>query len=767
MVFLSGAWWSGHSWHRQKLLAEKRGEVLAGLDHSGNELIIELNRRFEILNALKAFVDAHALSTTFGADFESFARERIGNIGAIYGAALAPGGVMRFVYPLAGNEKNLGNVLTNDPRPEVRADVARAIQSRRIVISTVIDLRRGGVGVVGRLAVYRNDEFWGLINIAVDVLAVLREAGVTEKGKLQMALRAANGDVFFGEPAVFQSDPIIHRIELPDAYWELAAIPSNGWSGAIGRELRILDAGALSAVILLSMVAYLIAFRDARLASAVESRTREIDSARRDIEKELTERKAVEARLQAAEERYRHLVEFSPDAVLVNFQGRIVYVNTAALRLFGAARREDLLGRSPLDFIPANLRAEIAGRQKMVLESGMASEIGAQERTRLDGSIVQVETVAAPVAWEGGTAVQVIFRDVTELRKAEVWRRTLVETIQDALVSIDRQGRIVMFNPAAERMFGYSRVEITGQRVSVLMAEPYASEHDEYIERYQKTREARVIGRVRSVTAKRKSGELFPIEISVAEMEGEEDIPYAALIRDVSERDRLQSQLIESERLASIGATAAKIGHELANPINGMSLTIQLLEQRLSRQMSPADNQTNATVKRLKDEILRLNELTRQFREFVRKEKYNFQPTELRKLIDDVVKLQEPGFVERNIQVEAVIAPELPAVKVDGDKIKQVLLNLLKNAAEAMPNGGEITIEARATQQAVILEITDTGMGIPLDVDAFEPFVTTKREGTGIGLVVVRQIVTAHGGAISYRSQPGRGTTFHIDLPRN
>jgi len=375
--------------------------------------------------------------------------------------------------------------------------------------------------------------------------------------------------------------------------------------------------------------------------------------------------------------------------------------------------------------------------------------------------------VAAPVAWEGGTAVQVIFRDVSELRKAEAWRRTLIENTQDALVSIDRQGRVVMFNPAAERMFGYSRAEIAGQKVNVLMAEPYASEHDEYIERYEKTREARAIGRVRSVTAKRKSGELFPIDISVSEMEGEEDIPYAALIRDVSENYRLHSQLVESERLASIGATAAKIGHELANPINGMSLTIQLLEQRLSRQINPPDQQTNATVKRLKDEIIRLNDLTRQFREFVRKEKYDFQPTELRKLIDDVIKLQEPHFVERGIQVEAVVSPDLPAVRVDGNKIKQVLLNLLKNAAEAMPNGGKITIEARATQNSVILEITDTGVGIPLDIDAFEPFTTTKKEGTGIGLVIVRQIVTAHGGRISYRSQPGQGTSFRMELPRN
>ncbi|MDZ4341953.1 MAG: PAS domain S-box protein [Candidatus Binatia bacterium] len=255
----------------------------------------------------------------------------------------------------------------------------------------------------------------------------------------------------------------------------------------------------------------------------------------------------------------------------MNFAGRIVYVNTAALRLFGAARREDLIGRSAFDYVPVTLRADIQALNKKTLESGLPGRVDAQERTRLDGSIVQVETAAAPVAWEGGTAVQVIFRDVTDLRKAEAWLRALIETTQDALVSIDRQGRIVMFNPAAERMFGYARAEIAGQKVNTLMAEPYASDHDDYIERYKNTREARAIGRVRATMAKRKSGELFPIEISVTEMEGEEDIPFAALIRDVSEKDRLQAQLVESERLASIGATAAKIGHELANPINGMS----------------------------------------------------------------------------------------------------------------------------------------------------------------------------------------------------
>jgi signal transduction histidine kinase len=149
-----------------------------------------------------------------------------------------------------------------------------------------------------------------------------------------------------------------------------------------------------------------------------------------------------------------------------------------------------------------------------------------------------------------------------------------------------------------------------------------------------------------------------------------------------------------------------------------------------------------------------------------RGERYNFQPTELAGLIDDVVKIQTPHFAQLNIQIEHCIPTDLPTVTVDRDKIKQALLNLVKNAAEAMPGGGKINIEASTTEDSVLIDITDTGTGIPLNIDAFEPFMTTKKEGTGIGLVIVRQIITAHGGKISYRSRPGQSTTFRIELPR-
>jgi two-component system, LuxR family, sensor kinase FixL len=407
--------------------------------------------------------------------------------------------------------------------------------------------------------------------------------------------------------------------------------------------------------------------------------------------------------------------------------------------------------------------------RQIAIITAVAAQLGfALQRKRAEEELKKNEALLRQAREELEIRVQErtleVARGEENLKRSASWLRSLIAATQDAVVSIDRRGCIMLFNPAAERIFGYAAAEIIGRKVNELMAEPYASEHDGYIARYERTGEAHAIGRIRTVVAKRKNGKLFPIELSVTEIEVDQEVHYAAFIRDISEKARLQDQLVERERLATIGTTAAKIGHELANPLNGMSLTIQLLEQRLNRQANPPDSQVAATVKRLKDEISRLNQLARQFLTISRREKYDFQPTELSNLINDVVNIQSPHFAQLNIQIEQLAHTNLPTIAVDPKKIKQALLNLLKNAAEAMPGGGKINIEARATGNGILIEITDTGTGIPLDIDAFEPFVTTKKEGTGIGLVIVRQIITAHGGNISYRSRPGEGTTFRVEL---
>ena len=228
---------------------------------------------------------------------------------------------------------------------------------------------------------------------------------------------------------------------------------------------------------------------------------------------------------------------------------------------------------------------------------------------------------------------------------------------------------------------------------------------------------------------------------------------------------KLQQQAVESERLATIGTMAAKFGHELGNPLNGMSLTIQLLEQRLRKQAATSDEQVASTLSRLKSEISRLNTLLQDFRSLSRKENYNFQPISVAALVGEAIEIELPRYVEQGVDVESSFTTDLPPITVDIDKMKQVILNLAKNAIEAMPHGGKLSFNAVATNGAVTLDVSDTGAGIPPEVDIFEPFFTTKSFGTGIGMTIVRQIIAAHGGSVSYRSEPGKGTTFSIKLP--
>jgi PAS domain S-box-containing protein len=464
------------------------------------------------------------------------------------------------------------------------------------------------------------------------------------------------------------------------------------------------------------------------------------------------------------------LIETTQDAVVsIDRRGCIVLFNAAAERVFGYSAGE-IVGRKVNDLMAEPYATEHDGyiaRYERTGEPRAIGRIRTVEGRRKSGETFPLELSVTQVATAESEEVHyaAFMRDISEVRRSQAWLQSLIETTQDAVLSIDRQGRVVLFNPAAEQIFGYAREEVIGQKVNMLMAEPYATEHDEYIARYERTGEARAIGRIRTVSARRKDGALFPIELSVTEISLDQDVHYAAFIRDISEKTRLQTQLVENERLAAIGSTAARIGHELANPLNGMSLTIQLLEQRLNRLTDGAGTQLAPTVKRLKDEISRLQKLLGEFATISRKEKYEFRPVNLVQLIEDIVGLQAPQLASNGIEIRTSLPRNLPVVNIDRDKIKQALLNLIKNSAEAMPQGGSITIDADNANGTVVLEITDTGQGIPLDIDAFEPFVTTKKEGTGIGLVIVRQILTAHEGRISYRSTPGKGTTFRVELP--
>src|SRR5262249_14309982 len=170
-------------------------------------------------------------------------------------------------------------------------------------------------------------------------------------------------------------------------------------------------------------------------------------------------------------------------------------------------------------------------------------------------------------------------------------------------------------------------------------------------------------------------------------------------------------------------------------------------------------------LRNLMSEIMRLTVLLEEFRALARRQKLNLRPTSLVPLVADLLAVENPAYAARGIKVESVFPPDLPALIADGEKLKQVLLQLCKNAAEAMPQGGTLTLRAHDSRGQVHLEVSDTGIGIPAGIDIFEPFITTKSQGTGLGLTVVRQIVSAHKGTLTYHSVPGEGTTFTLMLP--
>ena len=236
-----------------------------------------------------------------------------------------------------------------------------------------------------------------------------------------------------------------------------------------------------------------------------------------------------------------------------------------------------------------------------------------------------------------------------------------------------------------------------------------------------------------------------------------------SVARDEGRRRRLERQL-ERERLAAIGAAAAKLAHEVGNPINGMLLNLQLLGRRIAARQP--HERLEALVSRVEGEVQRMARLLDEFRGMSRRQTFLLEPVSPKALLEHLATDHRAEYEARGVRVVLCYEPDLPTIRVDHCKMLQVLLNLGKNAVEAMGRaGGTLTLGAHAEDDGVLVTVSDTGPGVADGIDVFEPFATTKPDGTGLGLPVARQIVAGHGGRLSYHSEPGRGTTFSVWLP--
>ena len=489
----------------------------------------------------------------------------------------------------------------------------------------------------------------------------------------------------------------------------------------------------------------------------------------------------IETRLEIASEKireYAHALDYVP-AFSRAPDGTILIWTSAVAALFGWSEAE-AVGRkffellrtvfpAPLETIEAELFAVGEWKGEMI------------HRHR-DGRRITVESQWALHRDPQGNPISILqfLRDVTEAKRAqamieerEARLRSVLDTAPDAIITIDAQGIVQSFSHAAERLFGYAAGEVIGRNVSLLMPSPHTEAHDGYLHRYLQTGEKRIIGIGRTVQARRRDGEIFPIELAVGEVVLPEGRVFTGFIRDISARQSMEEELRQAHKMEAVGQLTGGVAHDFNNLLTVISGNLELLERRLS------DDDDRDILREAQEAADLGAQLASRLLAFGRRQPLNPKPTDLNTMVVGMVDLLRRTLGEM-VRIETRLGDAVPVIMADPGQIENALLNLSINARDAMPEGGTLTIETVlvtvsgevgevAPGTYVRLTVSDTGVGMPPQVRrrAFEPFFTTKGPGvgSGLGLSMVYGFVKQSGGHVELHSSPGKGTSIGIYLP--
>jgi two-component system, LuxR family, sensor kinase FixL len=364
-------------------------------------------------------------------------------------------------------------------------------------------------------------------------------------------------------------------------------------------------------------------------------------------------------------------------------------------------------------------------------------------------------------------------RAIAEARAGEAQLASILATVPDAIVVIDRHGSIQFFSAAAERLFGYTADEVMGRNVNLLMPNPYHEQHDGYLARYLATGERRIIGLGRVVVGQRKDGTSFPIELAVGEVAAGEQTLFTGFVRDLSEtqeRERrlheVQAELIHMSRLSELGQMVSALAHEVNQPLTAIQNYLQAGQHLVAA--GELDKAQSLFAKAV-EQSERANTIIRRLREFVRKGEAARRCESLRKIVEEAAALSLVGQRAHGVRVDLRLDPRADRVQVDKVQIQQVLFNLVRNAVEAMAGASrrEVVIAALPADGGMVeISVADSGPGLSAEVRRrlFQPFVTTKPDGMGVGLSICRAIIEAHGGRIRAEDNPAGGAVFRFTV---
>ena len=368
-----------------------------------------------------------------------------------------------------------------------------------------------------------------------------------------------------------------------------------------------------------------------------------------------------------------------------------------------------------------------------------------------------------------------LLRGAGESRHRQAQLQSILDTVPEAMIVIDDRGIMRSFSMTAEQLFGWSANEVIGKNVSILMPTPYRHEHDDYLRRYLTTGERRIIGIGRIVVGERKDGSTFPMELAVGEAQVGTDRFFTGFVRDLTERrsqerrmHELQSELVHVSRLTAMGEMASSLAHELNQPLSAITNYLRGAGTLLKSKQVDA-SRIRDVLDRSAEQALRAGDIIKRLREFVAKGETQQTIENPGVLLEEAAALALVGAKEQGVRVTLRCDRDVPDIVVDKVQIQQVALNLIRNAIEAMETVSrrELTIAVKRQKDAALFSVTDTGTGIAPEIaqHLFEPFVTSKPNGMGVGLSICRTIIEAHGGRIVADSNKGGGTIFEFTIP--